>query len=174
MLGAQPQPGNRYGRLVARRSIEYRTKWRTLWDCDCDCGGRHVVAERDLRSGHIRSCGCLSRQNQQNFIIKVTATKTEQFLELLDVLESVMTRFPTPPREIRAALLDEWGHCDDRRFWRALQTLIRQGRASRCGTARGVHSSYARAIPWPHNLSNCIADAAATYAVYELGMRRAA
>lgn len=170
----QPQPGSRFGRLVAQREIGSRLGWRTLWVCRCDCGNEHVVSERDLRSRNTKSCGCFSRLNRRNFIDRVIVTRTEEYLSLLDALESVLTRFPTAPREIRAALLEQWGPCDDRRFWRALRTLVEQGRATHHGKTRSTDTAYARAIPWSRNLANCIAEAAATFAVFELGMRRAA
>lgn len=174
MLEPAPQPGNRYGRLVAQHAIEFRTGWQTIWSCRCDCGKIHAVKEGNLRRRHTKSCGCLAIQNQRNFIVRTTATRTEEFLELLDVLESLLTRFPQPPREIRAALLAEWGACDERRFWRALRTLVDQGRAVKSGRAQTIEVTYTRAVPWRSNLGNCIAEAAATFAVFELGYRRSA
>lgn len=34
------------------------------WFCQCECGTTRTVAERDLRSGHSRSCGCSRRKPQ--------------------------------------------------------------------------------------------------------------
>lgn len=174
MLTTAPKPGNRYGRLVAERALEFRSCWRTLWVCQCDCGAQRIVADRDLRRGHTKSCGCSAKQNRRNFVIHVTARRTDEWLELLDVLESVLTRFPAPPREIRAAFLAQWGRCDERRFWRALRTLVAQGRAIKSGRTGTIEVAYTRSIPWRRNLGNCLADAAAAVAVYELGYRRAA
>jgi len=36
---------------------------RTKWICLCDCGKTTIVATFNLRSGHIRSCGCLKKFN---------------------------------------------------------------------------------------------------------------
>lgn len=33
-----------------------------LWDCKCDCGGFTVARSGDLKSGKIKSCGCLRRE----------------------------------------------------------------------------------------------------------------
>lgn len=175
MLSAPPpQPGHRYGRLTALHAIEFRTGWRTLWMCRCECGKDRVVSEHSLRYGNTKSCGCYAKLNRQNFVIRITATRTEVYLGLLDALESVLTRHPETPREIKAALVNQWGKCDDRRFWRALRALVDQGRAIRHGRAQTTETTYTRAIPWRRNLSNCLADAAAAVAVYELGYRRAA
>jgi len=33
------------------------------WACRCECGADTVVSQRDLKSGHTRSCGCLRRES---------------------------------------------------------------------------------------------------------------
>jgi hypothetical protein len=50
--------GNRYGRLTVLRRYGSSPMGAT-WLCECDCGT--VVAEKGacLRSGNVRSCGCL-------------------------------------------------------------------------------------------------------------------
>lgn len=58
--------GQRFGRLTAI-SVASRVKRKNssssflLWLCRCDCGKEHIVLTQHLRSGAIRSCGCLSR-----------------------------------------------------------------------------------------------------------------
>jgi len=52
--------GQRFGRLVAIRR-ESR-KGLTFWVCQCDCGETSVVRRCHLRSGKIRSCGCLYQE----------------------------------------------------------------------------------------------------------------
>jgi hypothetical protein len=33
----------------------------TLWVCKCDCGAVRTVSQSKLRSGHVKSCGCLQK-----------------------------------------------------------------------------------------------------------------
>ena len=33
------------------------------WECQCDCGKTKVIREDSLKSGHTKSCGCLSRKD---------------------------------------------------------------------------------------------------------------
>ena len=48
--------GQRFGRLVAvAREVR-------LWRCRCNCDGWKLVATSDLRSGKVRSCGCLNHE----------------------------------------------------------------------------------------------------------------
>lgn len=53
--------GQKFGRLtVLERAENYKTAAR--WKCSCDCGNVKVVIGRCLRTGHTKSCGCLSAE----------------------------------------------------------------------------------------------------------------
>ena len=54
--------GQKFGRLtvVSKAPRGARKNRRAVWNCLCDCGGEAVVGADALRSGHARSCGCLS------------------------------------------------------------------------------------------------------------------
>ena len=45
--------GQKYGKLTP---MEYLGK--SFWLCQCDCGKTSKVKQGDLKSGHIKSCGC--------------------------------------------------------------------------------------------------------------------
>lgn len=55
--------GLRYGRLtVTSRASKDGGPYlsgRSYWRCACDCGSTTVVAHGNLRSGSVKSCGCL-------------------------------------------------------------------------------------------------------------------
>lgn len=51
--------GERFGRLVAIKRTAKRKDNRVVWSCVCDCGDHHEATAKDLRSGHVTSCGCL-------------------------------------------------------------------------------------------------------------------
>lgn len=60
------QIGDRFERLVVTGEAEpyldsagYKRRRKT---CLCDCGNEKIVADTCLRSGNVRSCGCLQRQ----------------------------------------------------------------------------------------------------------------
>jgi len=57
------QPGERFGRLTIIHEVEKRNKKRYFL-CECDCGNTREVRLVALRSGEIKSCGCL--RNEQN------------------------------------------------------------------------------------------------------------
>lgn len=60
--------GQPFGRLVVIREAGRDKGGHVLWLCRClgkngdDCGNEVVVSANDLRRGHTKSCGCLSRE----------------------------------------------------------------------------------------------------------------
>lgn len=57
---AEDLAGRRFGRLTVIRKAETQNN-RTRWFCRCDCGEEKIVTSRDLKSGKVKSCGCLRR-----------------------------------------------------------------------------------------------------------------
>jgi hypothetical protein len=61
LLRRIPMMGLRFGRLlVIKRAKSVRGKFR--WICRCDCGATATRDGSALRYGHVKSCGCLSRE----------------------------------------------------------------------------------------------------------------
>jgi hypothetical protein len=52
--------GRRFGRLTV--TVEMLGRRARTFRCDCDCGTECEVLGENLRSGHTKSCGCLSRE----------------------------------------------------------------------------------------------------------------
>lgn len=63
--------GKRFGKLTvieyshSERSLNGSTK--AIWKCQCDCGKEVEVPAGALRSGHVKSCGCLKHEHSYNF-----------------------------------------------------------------------------------------------------------
>ena len=51
--------GQRFGRLVVKQEGQARSHSR-MWICECECGQITIVQGGNLKSGHTKSCGCLS------------------------------------------------------------------------------------------------------------------
>lgn len=68
--------GRRFGRLVAVNLGE-RNKHSLTWDCVCDCGTLKNVAAGHLRSGRIRSCGCLRSEKSSERLKMHGLSKTK-------------------------------------------------------------------------------------------------
>ena len=60
--------GQTFGRLIVIREYGRAKNGAVLWLCRClgkngnDCGKEVIVSTNDLRRGHTKSCGCLSRE----------------------------------------------------------------------------------------------------------------
>lgn len=57
--------GQRFGNLVVLYRDESKPKGKgcpVYWTCKCDCGNITSVSRSNLRSGQIKSCGCLSKK----------------------------------------------------------------------------------------------------------------
>lgn len=55
--------GRRFERLLVRGISATRLYGKQLaWDCQCDCGKTKVALTSSLKSGGLKSCGCLGRE----------------------------------------------------------------------------------------------------------------
>jgi hypothetical protein len=56
--------GKTFGRLlVIGRAGSVDRLGYVCWKCVCECGTMKVVSGKTLRSGAVRSCGCLQREH---------------------------------------------------------------------------------------------------------------
>lgn len=53
--------GQRFGRLVITRFVGTDKHWNHRYEYVCDCGNTGTVLDSNLRSGQVKSCGCLKR-----------------------------------------------------------------------------------------------------------------
>lgn len=54
--------GDRFNRLTAMRKVynpNVKTRNHDYWECLCDCGNETLVLDSNLKSGRVKSCGCL-------------------------------------------------------------------------------------------------------------------
>lgn len=59
MSGIYIRSGDKFGKLTVRELVVDGNANRRRWLCDCECGGKKVTSEDNLRRGHCKSCGCL-------------------------------------------------------------------------------------------------------------------
>ena len=55
--------GQRFNRLTVLGRSEKNLYGKPAWICRCDCGKNTVVGGYQLKSGHIKSCGCLNNES---------------------------------------------------------------------------------------------------------------
>lgn len=51
--------GERFGNLIAVKSMGSNSNGNSMWLCKCDCGNESIVNSQNLKSGKTKSCGCL-------------------------------------------------------------------------------------------------------------------
>lgn len=52
--------GQKFNKLTVIEFVEKDAQYRKYYKCKCDCGNETIVRLDKLRSGHTKSCGCLS------------------------------------------------------------------------------------------------------------------
>ena len=115
--------GTRIGKLVCLEPTDKRDSSRSvIWKCRCDCGNQCEVPAGNLRSGSVKSCGCLHHTEVQK--------------------EYVGTRFGY-------LMVQEYaGKKDGMHYWKCLcdcgnetvvgQTLLQIGKTRSCGCLRSA------------------------------------
>lgn len=54
--------GKRFNNLTVIERAESTKNGRTRWLCKCDCGNETVVSSANLKTGAVKSCGCLRKK----------------------------------------------------------------------------------------------------------------
>ena len=73
---------NRFGNLIVLERAGRNKRGQSLWLCQCDCGREIYVNTARLRSGNVKSCGCLKRfeaLERQKVMVKKGYTRWNQY-----------------------------------------------------------------------------------------------
>lgn len=54
--------GQRFGRLTVIERCGTSKDGQKMYRCVCDCGNEKITKTGNLRSGHVKSCGCLNKE----------------------------------------------------------------------------------------------------------------
>jgi hypothetical protein len=69
----------RFGKLTAIEDSGQRTKsGNKIWKCECECGNHHLARGDMLRSGDIKSCGCLKIESAKKNIKNIRKKHTDK------------------------------------------------------------------------------------------------
>lgn len=73
--------GQKFERLIVKGYIGKNNKNHALWLCRCSCDNYTLVTTTDLKSGHVKSCGCLKiemtiERNKNNSYAKHGQSRT--------------------------------------------------------------------------------------------------
>lgn len=63
--------GDKYGRLTVIKEVDRDKRNNRMWLCKCDCGNDVIANQKGLRSGNKKSCGCLRREQGQQWGLNI-------------------------------------------------------------------------------------------------------
>lgn len=81
--------GQRFHRLTAKAPVTM-PNGKSGWVCVCDCGTTTTVATLNLRNGHTKSCGCLSREKSAQRMTTHGLSRRENSVDRLHYIWSGM------------------------------------------------------------------------------------
>lgn len=119
--------GNRYGRLCVIKYSHRSESGEYIFKCLCDCGNITYVSNTNLKSGHIKSCGCLNSKGED---------KIERLLQENDIVYKKQITFNDLENENGNKLKFDFGIYDN---FDNLQYLIEFD---------GVHHYQSRTSGW--------------------------
>lgn len=79
--------GQRFSRLTVLSRSENDKHGKARWLCLCDCGTETIVGTGSLKSGSIRSCGCLLRETARQTRLSHGMTGTPEYYAWSDMLK---------------------------------------------------------------------------------------
>lgn len=78
--------GLKFGRLTVVEEVPPKKKGRPMYKCLCECGGEKIVTGASLRSGEVKSCGCIRKEmGNSHALIEMVGKK----FNMLTVVEEV-------------------------------------------------------------------------------------
>lgn len=84
--------GEKFGRLTV---IEYagsnKKRKTSMWLCRCECGNEKVIAYQDLKR-ETKSCGCLLKENKENFKRKYRNGVTTENKRIMSIYRGMIYR----------------------------------------------------------------------------------
>lgn len=67
--------GQKFNMLTAIEPVSKNKCGQTMWKCTCDCGKETIISISSLKTGHIKSCGCLLKKSSERQRYNLTGQK---------------------------------------------------------------------------------------------------
>lgn len=71
--------GQKFGRLLVIERCGYSSDRHITWTCKCDCGNTKEIIGKCIKSGAIRSCGCISREKSKTLNLSHGMSNTKEY-----------------------------------------------------------------------------------------------
>lgn len=79
MSAVKDMTGQRFGRLAVIKRGGSTPDGQATWLCLCDCGTKCFFSGARLRSGNVKSCGCLRKDSTREQFLKHGKRKTKLY-----------------------------------------------------------------------------------------------
>lgn len=87
--------GQTFGRLLVIGEVGKNKAGHYMWNCKCECGKSKVVNSYHLRSGAIKSCGCLRVDRNVAFNKATKVTHGKRYTRLYNIWRGIKYRTKT-------------------------------------------------------------------------------
>ncbi len=79
-------------KVISFNSVDERGN--LTWNCQCECGNTTIVSTKDLKSGHVKSCGCISSYKEMEIekFLKENEISFKKEYSFPDLLSDKMAR----------------------------------------------------------------------------------
>ena len=64
--------GQKFHRLTVKQFNGLNYRGHPSWLCQCDCGNLKITTTNNLKTNHLKSCGCLAKEQRDGFIKSIT------------------------------------------------------------------------------------------------------
>lgn len=71
--------GQKFGRLTLIKLSHRDTRYRQYWLCKCECGNEKIIEKGNLKTGSIKSCGCLKKELSNKRAYKHGLARTTEY-----------------------------------------------------------------------------------------------
>ena len=118
----------RFDRLIALYPTDERNAGGSIkWMCKCDCGNQKAIASSDLKSGKIKSCGCLSKER-----LELGRTAEDLSNQVFGKLTTIL-RCEDKTFESGAKATQWLCKCECGRYTKVLALNLKTGNTQSCG-----------------------------------------
>lgn len=84
--------GRKYGRLLVLSLCKERQSRSRAYLCRCECGSYKIILRSNIKNGHTKSCGCLSRETTS----KLNKTHGKSKSKLYGIWKAMLDRCENP------------------------------------------------------------------------------
>jgi hypothetical protein len=106
--------GRRYGKLIVGELIRKDSK--SYYKCLCDCGREKIVWSSYLRTGKVKSCGCLNRSTGDRNISKRGSRHKKWAIKILEINGRMCEKCGETKKKLHAHHVDSYARNPSKRY----------------------------------------------------------